>query len=128
MNAFLSLGRWFFAIPFALFGLIHFMDTQAMGELLVPPYMPAKAIWVYLSGLGLVAAGLSMLLGRFDKLAATLLAIFLLLVVFLVHVPKAMAHEHGSTAALTNLIKDIALAGAAMMYAQYLAKDRSVVG
>jgi putative oxidoreductase len=128
MNAFLSLGRWFFPIPFALFGLMHFMDTQAMADFVVPDYMPAKAFFVYLAGAGLIAAGLSMLLGKFDKLAAVLLAVFLLTLVFLVHAPKAMAHEAGSAVALSNMIKDLALAGAALLYAGSLAKDKAVIG
>ena len=90
MNAFLSLGRWFFAIPFAIFGLFHFLNTEAMADYVVPAYMPMKSVFVMLSGAGMVAAAVSMLIGRYDKLAATLLAAFLLLLVVLVHLPATM--------------------------------------
>lgn len=126
MNAFLSLGRWIFTIPFALFGLLHFMDSEAMVQYVVPSYLPAKIVWVYLGGAGLIAASVSMLIGKYDKLAATLLAIFFILVVFMVHMPKAMMNHDSS--AVFGLLKDISLAGAAMMYAQHYAVDRSVIG
>lgn len=125
MNAFLSLGRWLFAIPFAVLGLINFLSTSTMVETFVPNYMPAPNVWVYLGGIGLVAASISMLLGKYDKLATALLAIYLLLMVVMVHLPGAMA---GSISAQFLLFKDLALAGAAMMYAQHLSRDRSIIG
>jgi len=127
MNAFLSLGRWLFAIPFAIFGLLHFMNAEAMtGN--VPDYMPAKTIWVYLSGAGLIAASVSMVVGKYDKLATTLLAIFLISLVVLVHLPKSIIGGMGGEAALPMLLKDLSLAGAAMMFAMSYATDRSIIG
>lgn len=128
MNSFLSLGRWFFALPFALFGLLHFMNADTMADMVVPAYMPAKALWVYLSGAGLVAAAVSMILGKFDKLAATLLAVFLILMVFLLHVPAAMSGGAGAQAAMSSILKDLSLAGGAMMYALHYAQDSSYSG
>jgi len=128
MNAFLSLGRWIFAIPFAVFGLFHFMNTQTMADYVVPKYLPAASIWVYLSGAGLIAAALSILLGKYDKLAATLLAVMLLLLVLMVHLPGVMAGGDAAQASMPGLLKDLSLAGAAMMYAQHLSKDRAIIG
>lgn len=128
MNAFLSLGRWIFALPFAIFGLFHFMNADAMADYIVPTYMPAKSIFVYLSGAGLIAATVSMLIGKYDKLATTLLGIFLLLLVITVHLPGAMRGGEGAQASMSMLLKDMALAGAAMMYALNYAKDKSVIG
>ena len=125
MNAFLSLGRWIFTLPFAILGLINFMSPKTMIETFVPTYMPAPAVWVMLGGAGLVAAAVAMLIGKYDKLACTLLAIYLLAMVVMVHLPGAMG---GSISAQFLLFKDMALAGAAMLYAQHLAKDRSVIG
>jgi putative oxidoreductase len=124
MDPFLSLGRWFFALPFSLFGLLHFMNADKMAQVAVPSYMPMKTFWVLLTGACLIAAAVSMLLGKFDKLATTLLAFFLLAMVFLLHVPAAMANDGNSAQALTSLLKDISLAGGAMMYAKHYAQDR----
>src|SRR5262245_20337222 len=123
MNAFLSLGRWIFALPFAVFGLFHFMNAGAMADYIVPAYLPAKAIFVYLSGAGLIAATVSMLIGKYDKLATTLLGIFLLLLVITVHLPGAMSGGEGAQSSMSMLLKDMALAGASMMYALNYAKD-----
>lgn len=128
MNAFLSLGRWVFAIPFAIFGLFHFMNAQAMADYVVPAYMPAKIIWVYLSGAGLIGAAVSMLLGKYDKLGTTLLAVFLLLIVLMVHLPGSMSGGEGAQGAMSMLLKDLSLAGASMMYALSYSKDRSIIG
>ncbi|MBL7827470.1 MAG: DoxX family membrane protein [Saprospiraceae bacterium] len=128
MNAFLSLGRWAFPIPFAIFGLFHFMNAQAMADYVVPSYMPAKIVWVYLSGAGLIGAAVAMLIGKYDKLAATLLSVFLILLVVMVHLPGAMSGGDGAQASMSMLLKDLGLAGASMLYAANLAKDRSIIG
>jgi uncharacterized membrane protein len=126
MNAFLSLGRWIFPLPFAIFGLLHMMNGQTMAGM-VPSYLPMSVFWVYLTGLGMIAAAVSMYIGKYDKLGAALLAIFLLLVVFMIHVPGTMDPAK-SQMAMPMLLKDLGLAGAAMMYAANYAKDRSIIG
>lgn len=124
MNAFLSLGRWFFAIPFAIFGLFHFMNAEGMASR-VPEYMPAKTIIIYIIGACLIAASASMLSGKYDKLASALLSIFLLLTVSLMYLQSAMNND---ATAMAMLLKDLSLSGAAMMFAQHYATDRSIIG
>jgi putative oxidoreductase len=128
MNAFLSLGRWFFALPFAIFGLLHYMNADMMAEVSIPAFMPVKILWVYLTGTALIAASVAMIIGKYDKLAAASLAIFLLLMVVLLHVPAAMSGGTGAQASMASLLKDISLAGGAMMYALHYAQDRSIIG
>ncbi|HND87752.1 MAG TPA: hypothetical protein PK971_05475, partial [Saprospiraceae bacterium] len=96
----------------------------------IPAYMPAKIIWVYLTGAGLVAASVAMLTGKYDKLAAVLLAVFLIIMVLLIHSQVAMmsADPRTSQMGLSNLLKDISLAGGALMYAKHYATDSSVIG
>lgn len=127
MNAFLSLGRYFFAIPFAIFGLFHLMKADAMAAM-VPSYMPMGVVWVYLSGLGLIAAAVSVLLGKYDKLAAVLLSVILLLFAGMIHIPGAMSGGETAQLSLINLLRDFSHAGAAMLYASHLAKDHSFIG
>ncbi len=128
MNAFLSLGRWVFPLPFILFGLAHFTSAETMAEYVVPAYMPAKIFWVYLSGVGLLAAAASMYLGKYDKLATTLLAVMLLLFALMVHLPGVLEGGDKMQQAMPSFLKDIGLASASMMYALHQARDRSVVG
>ncbi len=117
-----TLGRFLFAIPFAVFGLFHFMNANAMAEM-VP--IPGGAIWVYVTGACLLAAAVSIIIGKKDKLATFLLGVFLLLTVLTVHLPGVMA-DSMDPGPMTNLLKDLALAGAAWMYAGSVgAKDNS---
>jgi len=117
MNSILGLGKYLFAIPFGVFGVLHFMNADAMAG-----YAFGNPILVYVSGAALLAASVSMLIGKFDKLAAVLLAVLLLVFVFAIHLKPASAGDY------SGLLKDIALAGAALMYAKTSARDASVVG
>ena len=128
MDEFLSIGRWLFLLPFVIFGTMHFMGGEAMANEVVPAYMPAKSFWLYLTGLCLVAAGLSMAMGKYDKLAATLLAFFLLIMVFLVHMPNVLKTGTAQSLHMIMLLKDLALAGASLLYARYASIDRSITG
>lgn len=127
MNAYLSLGRWLFSVPFAVFGLIHFMNASQMAAK-VPDYLPVPMAWGLLAGAGLLAAAIAMLFGKYDKLAATLLSVELLLLVLLLDLPAVMARDAGMEAALGDMLKDLSLSGAAMLYAAYIARDRSATG
>jgi len=120
MNAILSLGKYLFAIPFAVFGVFHFMNADAMAGMAF-----GQSILVYITGAALIAAAVSILIGKFDKLATVLLALMLILFIVLIHMGGAMEGDQGATA---SLLKDLALAGGALMYAKNEAKDNSVIG
>ena len=124
MNALLPLGRWLFAIPLALFGVMHFMAGDDMSGI-VPEYLPAKTFFVYHTGACLVGASLAFVTQKFDKLAAVLLAIFMVCMVLMVQGPAFMG---GNRNALFQILKDMMIAGAALMYARHYATDRSVIG
>lgn len=128
MHAFISLGRWLFPIPFAVFGLIYLMNVPGAAERFVPAYLPVKWLWVYASCACLIGAALSMYIGKYDKLAAILLAVFLLLVVVLVHVPAAMSGGMKGQVGLNDLFQDTGLMATALIYAECLAKDKAVIG
>lgn len=117
MNSLISLGKYFFAIPFAVFGILHFMGAEGMAGM-----APGGIIMVYASGLFLILASLSIILGKFDKLASVLLAALLLL--FLIpHFQNLSNNE----AEIFNILKNFSLAGGALMYAS-MAKDNSYIG
>ena len=119
MSTITGLGKYLFAIPFAVFGILHFLGANEMAAM-----APGGAIMVYFTGVCLLAASVSMLIGKFDKLAAVLLAVLLLLFAFIVHAP-AMSENPQE---LGNILKNVALAGAALMYAHGMARDHSVIG
>ena len=117
MNGVLNLGKYLYAIPFAIFGVFHFAGAESMAAM-----APGGVVMVYFTGLALLASAVSMLIGKYDKLATTLLGVMLILFAAILHSGSAMAGD------ATNFLKDIALAGAAWMYAANLAKDNSIIG
>ena len=59
---------------------------------MVPGWLPPNQIfWAYVTGVGHLAAGLSLLSGIRAPLGATLLAVMMALFVLLVHVPRVIA-------------------------------------
>lgn len=125
MKAILGLGRFLFAIPFIIFGLFHFMGAKDMAGM-VP--IPGGEIWVYVTGVALIAAAVAILIGRLDKLAAFLLGLMLLIFALSLHLPSVMDSGGQDPGAMSSLLKDIMLAGASWMYAGTIAKDHSVIG
>lgn len=117
MNSILSAGKWLFAIPFLVFASFHFLNTEMLAGL--APF--GGKIIVYFTGLALIAASVSIMIGKYDKLASVLLGVMLLLFALLVHAP-------GGADSMGNLLKDLSLSGAALMYAKYVATDNSVIG
>ena len=118
MNGITGLGKYMFALPMAIFGVMHFMNADAMAGM-----APGGAIMVYITGAALIAAAISMLIGKLDKLAAVLLGVMLLL--FIIPHAQGMADNPME---MGNILKNIALAGGAFMYANSMAKDDGVIG
>lgn len=116
MDSITGLGKYLFAIPFAVFGVMHFTNAEAMA-----PMAFGSSIVVYVTGACLIAAAVSIVIGKKDRLAAMLLALFLLGTAILVHVQAVVG---GDQASMGQILKDLALAGAALMYAHSVARDR----
>ncbi len=119
-----TVARILFAIPFGIFGLLHFMKTSMLTSY-VP--IPGGAIWVYITGIALLAACVSMLIGKMGKISSLLLAAMLAIFVLTIHIPGLMKATDQMTmaATMTNLLKDIALIGGALTYAGIFAEQES---
>ena len=119
MNSILGIGKYLFAVPMAIFGLFHFMAAGDMNNMMHPP---GGEISIYITGIALVAAAVSIFIGKYDKLASALLGLMLLLFALILHLKNAMGGD------MSMFLKDIALAGGALMYATGHARDNSVIG
>ena len=117
MNGIIGLGRYLFAIPFVVFGIFHFMNANEMAGM-----APGGAVMVYITGACLLLAGISLLIGKYDKLAAVLLALLMLL--FMIPHIQNMSNDPNE---MGNILKNIGLAGGALMAAS-MAKDHSIIG
>jgi uncharacterized membrane protein YphA (DoxX/SURF4 family) len=111
-------ARFMYALPFLMFGIMHFMNTEQMSGV-VPAWLPAANFWVYLTGAALIAAAIAIASNRLIQLAGMLLAVLLLSFVFTVHLPGVLAGGEGVASSLSSLLKDTALAGGALMAAHY---------
>ena len=116
-----TIGKYLFLVPFAGFGINHLMMASQMVGM-VP--FSGGIFWVYFTGLCMLAFVVSALIGKYDKLAAVLLAFFLFIMIVFIHIP-AMS---GNQMTIINLLKDIGLAGGALMYAGSLSRDKSIIG
>jgi len=106
-----TVGRILFALPFLIFGLFHFMSAEQMAGM-VP--VPGGVFWVYFTGVALIAAAVSMLINKYAKLASLLLAALLLVFVLAIHLPAVLG---GDQMAMISLLKDISMAGGALLMA-----------
>lgn len=105
-----SIGRIVYGVVFCIFGSFHFMRGSQMGGM-VPEWLPGGVFWIYLTGIALIAAGISIIIRKKASLATLLLAILLFTFVLFIHLPGAI---DGDQNAMSSLLKDTALAAAAL--------------
>lgn len=107
-----------FAFIIGFFGANHFLHAKDMASN-VPSFLPFPQVLVYISGTGFLLAAVAFILDRYAKLAGYLLALLLLIIVFSVDVPGIVhaANIHVKMIFVTNLLKDAALAMAAVLIA-----------
>ncbi|MBK8502841.1 MAG: DoxX family protein [Saprospiraceae bacterium] len=117
----IGLGKYIFTIPFIVFGIMHFMNAEMMAAM-----APGGTIMVYIAGLTMILAAISIFVGKYDKLACMLLAVQLLLYILLVHAP-GLGDAATMANSMSGLLKDTGLMGGALMAASQ-AKDKSVIG
>jgi putative oxidoreductase len=119
MDMFIKLDRYLLALPIAIFGLMNFIDAPlALGN--VPTWLPGGVIWVYLIGACLIAGAVSILIGKKSRLAATLIAVLMLVFVLTIYLPKVL---NGDNTAMSGLLKDLIIAGGMLAYASTQPKD-----
>jgi putative oxidoreductase len=117
MNNLKNIGRIVFAIPFAIFGMMHFMMASNMVGM-VPSWVPGGIFWVYVTGIALIAATISIISKKQIYLASVLLAGLLLIFVLTIHLPGIMGDDQMmKQMAMSGLLKDMSLAGGALLIA-----------
>ncbi len=106
------------AIVMAYFGIRHFLYPYDL-VVKVPDFLPGGVVWVYLTGTAFILAAISFLINVWVRAAAYLLAVLLFSFVFTIHLPNYLetADKAYQTMALTNLLKDTALAAFALYIA-----------
>lgn len=123
INQITKVGRWLFPLSFLLYVGLHFGKPDT-GADFVPDYIPFPLFWNYFTGICILAFIVSALIGKYDKLATVLMALYVLLTTVLIHVPLAATSEND----MLNVFRNIMVIGALLVYAQYATRDKRVVG
>jgi uncharacterized membrane protein YphA (DoxX/SURF4 family) len=108
-------GRILFALPFAVFGINHFiMMDYYMGML--TSFIPKTAFTLILTGIVLIAVSISIISNKYVKLSSIVLAILLFIFIITIHIPH-LINGVNTTPTLIALLKDISLMGGSLMIA-----------
>ncbi len=138
MDKILNLGKYIFPLSFLLYVGLH-LGKPDVGASFVPSFIPFPYFWNYFTLACMIAFIVSAVIGKYDKLAYTLMALYVILMGLLVHLPKAMGHDLGvgnMTADLTrekelemvNFFRNIMVIGALLGFAKFVAKDKRIIG
>ena len=115
MDIVLIIGRVLFSLIFVASGVAHLTKLQAMTGYAQYKKVPAAKLSVIVTGLMLIIGGLYVALGIYADLGGLLLAIFLILSAFKMHNFWTITDEQAKQAEMTSFMKNIALAGAALI-------------
>jgi uncharacterized membrane protein YphA (DoxX/SURF4 family) len=117
------IARWTFGLCSIDFGLAHLTSMPVVAAM-VPKWMPLGGdFWAILTGIAFVLAGIAILWGILDVLAARLLALMLLVFSVLVLAPGPLAHPHNHVAWGSNAY-NLAALGAVWIFAESIATRR----
>ena len=115
MKKITTIGRILFAIPFALFGINHFLMMDYYLGMLTS-FIPLGAYTIILTGFMLIAASISIISKKFVKFSTIMLAILLFIFIVTIHIPHLFI-EADITVTIIALLKDIPLIGGSLMIA-----------
>jgi putative oxidoreductase len=117
----LGVARVLFALPFGIFGVLHFTSVPRFAKL-VP--LPAPEFWVYIAGVALIAGCLGMLFNIQGKWAAYGLAGLMLLFIVFVHGRLALDPAQ-VTVQFPQVLKDVSLMAGALTWAGLFARGEA---
>ena len=115
-------GRWMLGVPPILFGLGHLINLRAYVPF-VPHWVPFGTFWAVVTGMAFLLAGLAMVSGIRDVLAARLLALMLLLFEAAVEIPPVFVRPH-SQEAWGGAVYNLTAIGACWIFAEFVAGRR----
>lgn len=110
-----TIGRILFALPFAVFGINHFLMMDFYMGMLTS-FIPKTGFIMILTGLMLIAASISIITKKFVKLSTISLAFLLFIFIITIHIPH-LINGFNSTMTLITMLKDISLLGGSLMIA-----------
>jgi uncharacterized membrane protein YphA (DoxX/SURF4 family) len=119
----LLVGRFLFAFSMIVFGAQHFMYAGFIATL-IPAWIPIHLFWVYFTGIGFIAAGLSIATGILAPLASIGLGVMFLLWFLLLHAPRVAASPRNGNE-WTSAFVALAASGGSFLLASALSPKRN---
>jgi uncharacterized membrane protein len=116
-------GRWIFAFCMVVFGIQHFMYAEFIASL-ITPWIPWHLFWTYFSGVGFIAAGLTIAARKFATPGAASLGLMFLLWVLVLHGPRVAAHLSNGDE-WSSLFVALAMSGCGFIFAGGMSSDHS---
>lgn len=113
MKRLTTIGRILFAIPFALFGINHFLMLDYYLGMLTS-FVPLGAYTIILTGIMLIAVSISIITKILVKFSTLMLAVLLFIFILTIHIPHLFA-DADKTITIIALLKDISLLGGSLM-------------
>jgi len=138
MDKILTFGRYLFPLSFLMYVGLH-AGKPDVGASFVPDFLPFPYFWNYFTMICLLLFIVSAVIKKYDKLAYTLMALYVLMMAFLVHLPMAMGNnlpaemmgvnlERTKELEMINVFRNILVTGALLGFAKYVAADKRVIG
>ncbi|NOQ27061.1 MAG: DoxX family protein [Bacteroidales bacterium] len=121
-----TIGRILFALPFAVFGLNHFLMVDFFTGML-NSFIPGTSFTIILTGIALIAASISIIFKKYIKLSCILLAFLLFIFIVTIHIPQLFDPEK-KLLAFMSLLKDVTIMGGALMIAGIYQKGENEPG
>ena len=122
MKRLTTIGRILFALPFALFGINHFLMLDYYFGMLTS-FVPLGAYTIILTGIMLIVASISIITKVLVKFSTLMLAILLLVFIITIHIPH-LFNDADKTATIIALLKDISLMGGSLMISGMYAEEK----
>lgn len=121
MKKLTTIGRILFAIPFAIFGINHFLMTDYYVGMLTS-FIPLGAYTIILTGIMLIAVSISIISKILVKFSTLILALLLLIFIITIHIPHLLT-DTDNTVTIITLLKDISLMGGSLMISGIYAEE-----
>jgi len=115
MDYLFIIGRVIFAGYFIFNGINHFVNIKMMSGYSKSKGVPVPSVAVSITGLLLLAGGLSILLGVHPRIGLALIFVFLVPVSFMMHNFWAIKDPQAKMTEMINFLKNMALVGAVFM-------------
>lgn len=107
-----------YALVMIAFGALHLKYGSAATG--VPAYFPGEdSMWMYVTGIAFLAAGIAIIINKFRKLACYLLALMLVIFILTIHLDDVLHFKN-----LYQPLKDGALAMAAIIIGNSASKQK----